>query len=270
LLKIKQPLLVTVHGLALFSMDIKELYDKGKERNDARKNKLKYKVFWNLMQKKVSKIVTVSAYSKTEVLQYLPFKDHQVVPILNGYDSTLFHQNVPKKTVNEGKPYFFTILSYQKKKNFERMLAAYQAIPESEDKPDFIAMVKPYQQKKAIKGVKIISEKLDIGEIIQLYRNALALVFPTLHEGFGLPIIEAIACGCPVITGNVTASPEVAGNAALLVDPRNVDEIKAAMIKIMQPEVRAALLPLMEQRVANFEWDKCAAEHQQVFESLIK
>ena len=62
----------------------------------------------------------------------------------------------------------------------------------------------------------------------------------------------------------------MAGNAAVLVDPRNVEEIKAAMVKILQPEVRAALLPLMEQRVANFEWDKCAAEHQQVFESLIK
>jgi glycosyltransferase involved in cell wall biosynthesis len=131
-------------------------------------------------------------------------------------------------------------------------------------------MVKPYSAKPNIKGVKIINEKLEIEEIIQLYSNAVALVFPTLHEGFGLPIIEAMACGCPVITSNVTACPEVAGNAALLVNPRNVDEITAAMIKIMQPEVRATLAPLMAEQVANFEWDKCAVEHQEVFESLIK
>jgi glycosyltransferase involved in cell wall biosynthesis len=268
--KVTQPLLVTVHGLALFSMEMKELYDKGKERHDARKNKLKYQFFWRLTQKKVTKIVTVSGYSKTEVLQYLPFKDEQVVPILNGYDSNIFNQNIEKKPINDGKPYFFTILTYQKKKNFERMLAAYEAIPASADKPDFIAMVKPYDKTPDIKGLKIIKEKLDIEEIVQLYRNAMALVFPTLHEGFGLPIIEAMACGCPVITSNVTACPEVAGNAALLVNPRSVEEITKAMQEMMKPDVRAKLMPLMEQRLVHFGWDKAAEEHQHVFESLLK
>lgn len=266
--KIKKPLVVTAHGLALFSMSIKDLYDKGPTRNQARKNKLKYKWGWKLMKKKVSKIVTVSKYSKTEVLEHLSFKDEQVVPIHNGYDSQLFFPSEKDSQINGGKPYFFTIISYQKKKNFERMLEAYRQIPETEDKPDFIALVKPYDQKPNIKGLKIINEKLDIEEIINFYRNAVALVFPTLHEGFGLPIIEAMACGCPVITSNITACPEVAGDAAILVNPRSVDEIKEAMEAMMQPTIREKYAPLMKERVKHFEWNKCAEEHQAVFESL--
>ena len=268
--KIKKPLVVTVHGLALFSMPLKELYDKGKQKKQARKNKLKYKWGWRLMTRKVSKVVTVSNYSKTEVLEHLSFKNQQVVPIHNGYDSNLFTPLPKDEKVNGGKPYFFTIISYQKKKNFERMLEAYRQIPETDNKPDFIALVKPYNQQPDIKGVKIINTKLDIEDIIKYYRNAVALVFPTLHEGFGLPIIEAMACGCPVITSNLTACPEVAGDAAILVNPRSVNEIKNAMEKMMLPTTKAKLSPLMQERVKHFEWDKCATEHQKVFESLKK
>ncbi|MCB0502265.1 MAG: glycosyltransferase family 4 protein [Bacteroidetes bacterium] len=267
---VKQPLVVTVHGMALFSVPMSELYSKGKERILAKKNKLKYRYGWKRMRSTVSKIITVSHHSKSEVLEYLSFKDQDVVPIWNGYDASLFNKGTKTPSVNNGKPYFFTVVSYQKKKNFERMVEAYEQIPESDDKPDFIAVVKPYHKKPKIKGLKIINHSLDIEEIIMYYRNALALVFTTLHEGFGLPIIEAMACGCPVITSNDTACKEVAGKAALTVDPRSVSEIKNAMLQMMDTAIRNPLYPLMDERLEHFGWDISAAEHQKVFEQLVK
>ena len=130
--------------------------------------------------------------------------------------------------------------------------------------------MKPYDQKSVISGLKIINHNLDIEEIVMYYRNALALVFTTLHEGYGLPIIEAMACGCPVVTSNVTACVEVAGDAALTVNPRSVEEIKQAMLVMMDDEEREKLYPLMFKQLKKFGWNKSAAEHKAVFESLTK
>ncbi len=266
--KIDKPLVVTVHGLALFSMPLKELFDHSKDKIKAKKNILKYRYGWQRMKKKVNKIITVSAYSKTEVMKYLSFNDKDVIPIWNGYDDKIFNKGRKNKLINNGKPYFFTVISYQKKKNFERMIEAYSQIPESDEKPDFIAVVKPYTKKSKIKGLKIVNHNLEIEEIVMYYRNALALVFPTLHEGFGLPIVEAMACGCPVITSNTTACIEVAGNAAITVNPRSVDEIKSALTEIMQQGIRDQLASSMEIRLQEFGWDKSAKLHMEVFNSL--
>ena len=79
------------------------------------------------------------------------------------------------------------------------------------------------QRYAGIDGVRVITGLRTTEELADLYRNALAFVFPSLYEGFGLPIVEAMACGCPVITSNVSACPEIAGGAAITVDPRDED-----------------------------------------------
>ncbi len=94
-----------------------------------------------------------------------------------------------------------------------------------------------------------------------LYGNALALLFPSLYEGFGLPVAEAMACGCPVITSNVSSLPEVAGDAALLVDPTSVDEISAAMKLIVEDRtLREQLANAGIRQAAHFSWERHAAE----------
>jgi glycosyltransferase involved in cell wall biosynthesis len=97
-----------------------------------------------------------------------------------------------------------------------------------------------------------------------LYRGALALVFTSLYEGFGLPLLEAMACGTPVVTSNVTAMPEVAGGAAMVVDPTCVDEISHAIERVaVDPLTRAELRQKGLERAAAFSWETtCRKVHQ--------
>lgn len=98
-----------------------------------------------------------------------------------------------------------------------------------------------------------------------LYRGAEALIFPSLYEGFGLPVLEAMACGTPVVTASSTALPEVAGDAAMLVDPTSVEQIAAAMLRIVSDtSLRQQLREKGLSRAAQFSWDSTVAEVRQL------
>jgi glycosyltransferase involved in cell wall biosynthesis len=102
-----------------------------------------------------------------------------------------------------------------------------------------------------------------------LYSGALAFVFPSLYEGFGLPVLEAGACGVPVITSNTSSLPEVAGDAALLVDPHDVDAIAEAMYRLVTDEaLRQELIRRGIENVKRFSWEKCARETLAVLEEV--
>ena len=94
-----------------------------------------------------------------------------------------------------------------------------------------------------------------------LYHRAAALVLPSFGEGFGLPVLEAMACGAPVVTSRGTALPETAGDAALYVDPRRPDDIAAAMGRLLDDEtLRQDLIARGGKRAATFTWDRTAAQ----------
>ncbi|MEK7067883.1 MAG: glycosyltransferase, partial [Patescibacteria group bacterium] len=94
-----------------------------------------------------------------------------------------------------------------------------------------------------------------------LLQNAEALLYPSLYEGFGLPILEAFDAGMPIITSNCASMPEVAGDAALLVNPKNTQEIADAMEKIIKnPDLKNELIQKGKERLKNFSWEKCARQ----------
>jgi len=102
-----------------------------------------------------------------------------------------------------------------------------------------------------------------------LYGAAQAFVFPSLYEGFGFPIAEAMACGCPVITANVSSMPEVAGDAALLVDPRDVDAIRGGMLRVITDQgLREQMASNGLRQAALFSWKRCAEETLAVIKSV--
>jgi glycosyltransferase involved in cell wall biosynthesis len=102
-----------------------------------------------------------------------------------------------------------------------------------------------------------------------LLSGALALVFPSLYEGFGMPVLEALACGVPVLTSNVSSLPEVAGDAALMVDPLSVDDIAAGMVRLMDSyDLRRSLIERGYQQAQRFSWPRAAAQLWEVFDSF--
>jgi glycosyltransferase involved in cell wall biosynthesis len=94
--------------------------------------------------------------------------------------------------------------------------------------------------------------------------------FPSLHEGFGIPLLEAMACGCPVLTANTCAPPEVVGDAAVLVDPLSEEAIAGGMLEVLtNAQLRNANVARGLARVHEFGWERCAHEVLQLFESLV-
>jgi glycosyltransferase involved in cell wall biosynthesis len=107
-------------------------------------------------------------------------------------------------------------------------------------------------------------EEIDKGAVI---KGAEAFIYPSLFEGFGLPLLEAMKCGTPVMTSNRSSMPEVIGNAGILVDPENPLHIAEAMREILKPDVRNRLLTNMACQIQKFSWEKCAKETLHVLTS---
>ena len=111
---------------------------------------------------------------------------------------------------------------------------------------------------------------LAIDELQLLYHSATVLLYPSLYEGFGIPIVDAFACGLPVITSNISSMPEVGGNAALYVDPLDVEDIRKKLKIVMEDkDVREELIKKGFQQVKKFSWQKCAQETLNVYRRLI-
>jgi glycosyltransferase involved in cell wall biosynthesis len=112
----------------------------------------------------------------------------------------------------------------------------------------------------------VCAGQLALEELRALYGAADVMVFPSIYEGFGLPVLEAMACGTPVITSNATSIPEVAGDAAVLIDPRSPDELAAALVSVLEDADRAASLRRKGfERIKAFTWDRTARETFEVY-----
>jgi len=199
-----------------------------------------------------------------------------VVPA--GFDTALFHPagagDVPVETPT---PYFMFVGDMRPYKNVARALSALGEI--SDRRVKFVvvgntqnrygAPIFSFVQQLHLQDRVIFTGYASDDEVARLYRGALALVFPSLWEGFGLPPLEAMASGCPVITSNVASLPEVCGDAVQYVDPTSVESIRRAMEQfIREPALREDLRGRGLERAKLFSWDRTAREVWQVLESV--
>ena len=109
---------------------------------------------------------------------------------------------------------------------------------------------------------------IDHGETAKFYQSADVFIYPSINESFGLTILEAMACGCPVVTSDTTAMPEIAGGAALLADAARPEEIAERIIEALDPEMRGRLIERGLARAATFSWRRCAAETLEVYRAV--
>ena len=103
-----------------------------------------------------------------------------------------------------------------------------------------------------------------------LYSGAIALTYSSLFEGFGLPILEAQACGCPVLTSNTSSMPEIGGKGALYVDPYSVESIVNGIKKLEDRKRRMEMIKKGFENIKRFSWEKCARETLDVLENVVK
>lgn len=171
-----------------------------------------------------------------------------------------------------GPRYLLYVGTLQPRKNLARVIAAF-AILAGRPAADGVQLVLAGKQgwlyedlaaqvnRLGLAGRVLFPGYIADGDLPALLSGALAFVYPSLYEGFGIPVLEAGACGVPVITSNTSSLPEVAGDAALLVDPHDVDAIAAAMERLLTDDaLRAELIRRGHENVKRFSWEKCARE----------
>ena len=229
--------------------------------------RLKYKFVFFVLSRIARKLLTTSQFSKHELSHYLHISEKKFDVISGGCEHIL---RVPPddSLLQEhsliGKPYFLAVGTSSRHKNLNAVIRAMQAY--GDQLPNLVIaggnFSKIFQNEELITSDKIIHLGfVTDGQLRSLYENALAFIFPSLYEGFGLPPLEAMACGCPVIASNRASITEVSGEAVLYVDATNVDQIGTSMQKLVNSDILyAELMQKGFEQAKLFTWKKAAQE----------
>lgn len=260
-----KPIVATVHGARLFALKISELQSSLFSLPKILKDRLLQKRYWEKISREYAAYVAVSDYSANEIHKHLSLPAEKILRIYNALDHAVFHPG------HQSPKYFLHISEYQPVKNLDRIIEAYIQATQKHNIPDLHILSRSYPDKNLHPKIHFLDDRYRTdNEMANLYRQALAFIFPSLHEGFGMPIIEAMACGCPVITSDITACPEVAEDAALLVDPKSTEQISQAIIKLATDQgLRGELRQKGLKRAADFTWEKTGEDYYTLFKRIV-
>jgi len=262
LIKQKKPIILTVHDT------IHEIFykDFGFEKNHRPKKK---------MIDRADHIICVSTSTKKDLMEYYNVDEKKISVIYHGVSTNEIAKNYSLKIE---KPFFLYVGSRKRYKNFKIFLEAY-CLDRSISKDfnlicfgggSFLA-----EEYELFKTLNIDSTQISnfIGDdnlLTYLYQNAQALIYPSIYEGFGMPILEAMRLECPVICSNTSSMPEVYGNSCLSFDPNSKTELAQHLSKISSNnDFRNQIIQVAHQRSKLFTWEKCAKETLKVYKTLI-
>jgi glycosyltransferase involved in cell wall biosynthesis len=253
----------------------------------SRKQKLYAKVVMNAAVKLSDEVITVSGFSKNEIINYTGCKPEKINVIHNGVNQILANsagQQVRAK-YNLPNGYILFVGNVKPHKNLKILLKAYQLLSDELKQQYKIVIVGkrdgfltgdseliswidalPGIQQNILFAGYVADEDMDA-----IYQNAALFVFPSVYEGFGLPLLEAMLNNCPVITSKTSSLPEVCGGAALYFDPQNEKELFTKITEVLtKKEMSDNLKAAGRQRIKQFTWDECAAEHIEIFNRVIE
>ncbi|PHM66215.1 putative mannosyltransferase [Xenorhabdus stockiae] len=233
-----------------------------------------YRIITPQIVKNCDSIIAVSEYTKNRLLDLYKLPSSKIHVIHNGIDEKFsviedksnLSYLYQKYSLPSGK-LILTISSIEPRKNISRLLSAWEKISSSLNDTHLIIAGARNDRIFKDAGILNIPDRvhftgyIDDIDIVNLYNCATAFIYVPLYEGFGLPPLEAMACGLPVITSNVSSLPEVVGNAAMLVNPFNTNDIANAMIEIIQNNQHSKTLSQMSViQATKFSWNKTAKE----------
>ncbi len=263
-----QPLVVTYHGAANVAMSLAECFSWDlRAVVSGMLSRVRTLRGWRVFQGRRFRAIAVSNFAAAEFLRFAPVGPGDVTVIGHGVDHEIFRPD--GAVASDLGSFFLHVSSNQPKKNVDRILSAFARL-DPDTSPRLMVVAPGYPGRNIPPHVELIGTALNHADLACLYRAAVGFVFPSLHETFGMPIVEAMASGCPVLTAFNTGCAETAGDAALLVNPRSVDEIASALRRLSTDVgLRDTLRHKGLERAKAFSWKTCARRHLDVFESCL-
>jgi glycosyltransferase involved in cell wall biosynthesis len=246
-------------------------------------DRLSHKFLVPRYARKADAIIAVSEITRQHVIQYLPIGGDRVVTVYSGVDDAFRRaaaaqcRDALRRQYDLPERYLLYSGAIYPPKNFTRLVQAYARVGPAAG----VSLVIAGGENRFLSAHELkVPEALGLTKWVKwlgwveprllpaLYQMAEVLLLPSLFESYGLPIAEAMAAGCPVLTADRYGTKEIAGNAALLVDPESVDEIASGMHRLVsEPDLRRRLIAAGRERVGPLTWRRCAQETLRVLEN---
>ena len=234
---------------------------------------------------RASAVTTPSHFSRREVARLYPWLRDRAFVTPNAVKSAFYPRpsaevEQVKKAFDISAPYFLFVGTPQPRKNIARVVEAFLAVTRKVERVQLViagkstpelGKLRRAHQAAFASGRVVATGYVSDDDLACLYSGCIALVFPSLYEGFGIPVLEAMACGAPVITSNTTALPEAAGDAALLVDPEDTATIAAAMRRMLdEPALRGELRARGFAHARQFTWARTARATAEAYQAALE
>lgn len=226
-------------------------------------------------------IIADSESTRRDILGVYPDSAHKVRVVHLGASGLVdISQTTSMSKLGIEKPFFLFVGTLEPRKNLKRLLKAFSLLSDAVKRKYFFVIAggkgwgsvdlkKLITQYGLQDSVKVLGYVTD-SQLALLYANARFLVMPSIYEGFGLPLVESMSYGTPVLTSNISSMPEIAGEAGIFVDPLSVDSIAAGLYKLLNDNNYLTSLRLSAMlQSKKFTWDKCAHDTYKVFEEAI-
>jgi alpha-1,3-rhamnosyl/mannosyltransferase len=224
-------------------------------------------------------LIAVSESTRLDAIRVLGIAPEKITTIHSGIADAFFDppgEAIDKVRLRYGlaRPFVLFVGTIEPRKNLDLLLDAFESLPLVLRDHYQLVIAGPigWNSHRTAKRLDMVRYLGYIPEpdLAPLTAAAEAFVYPSLYEGFGFPVAQAMAAGVPVITSNVSSLPEVAGNAALLVDPRSQSELHNALARLLtSPELRISLAAAGRERARAFRWEECAAKSLEFFRKLV-
>lgn len=227
------------------------------------------------------RVLTVSEATKDDLVRRLEIDPRKITVIYNGVSDRFRSLDTPLDNVQERyrlpKRFFLFVGTVEPRKNLARLIEAFERAGRHLEHSLVVVGAKGWKTSPIYRAIETsrVRDRIQLlgfvadADLPAIYNLADAFVYPSLYEGFGIPIVEAMACGTPVVTSNVSAMPEVAGDAALLIEPLDPHGLAEAMERIVQDgALRNSLRAKGLERAKRFSWDTSAAQVVQSFREL--
>jgi glycosyltransferase involved in cell wall biosynthesis len=267
--------ITTIHDFAVFKYPETFAKRGGHDIVANQKRKLHFVKYYSDL------IIAVSETTKKDAIEILKITEKKIKVIYEAADQIYYRREaqqiaaVRQKYKIEGE-YLLCVGTREPRKNLDRVVMAFAEIAAANKDLNLVIAGK-YGWGKDLAGdqLSVIGNRIKLlgyvekEDLARLYSGTQAFIFPSLYEGFGLPILEAMNCGAPVITSNLGSMKEIAGGAALLVDPERVEDIAGAISKVLRSkEVKEKLKLAGEKRAKDFSWEKTALQTLELYRQL--